>query len=61
MKKLTKTIVGLVMLFSVLIVLNACQEDVVPSLQDQETVTLNEPDAKTETDGQPKDEGVKPR
>ena len=61
MKKLTKTIMGVLAICFTLIAVNACQEDVYPNYEPQELATEKTVDAKGETEDGDKDEGIIPK
>ena len=62
MKRTTKTLIAVLLMFTGSIVFTACQEEVYPDLQTPElTDSISPSDTGSETDDEEKDEGMNPK
>ncbi len=61
MRKLTKTVLGIITLCFMLFAFSACQEDVYPDLQKEELSSEKITDKKGETEDGGEDEGIDPK
>ena len=61
MKKFTKTIAAFIAVLSLSSLLYSCQEDAYPEFEEPQVVSLDAPDAKSETDPSKDDNGIEPR